>query len=96
MYFFRYKYAVVHVYLNHTEPQVYIHDNHLEVSEGESAEVCIELSGSLMESVHIAVKTSDNALAIGRSNTIAFCGNDSISSSLPIYCHLQPTMTTFQ
>ena len=81
MYFFRYKYAVVHVYLNHAEPQVYIRDNHLEVSEGESAEVCIELSGPLMESVHIAVKTMDNALAIGRSNTIA---NGSISSSLPI------------
>ena len=43
-----------------------------------------------MESVHIAVKTMDNALAIGRSNTIA---NGFITAN---YCTLQQTMTTFQ
>ena len=94
--FHGYKYALMHVYLHHAEPQVYNRDSHLEVSEGESAEVCIKLSGPLMKSVHIAVETSDNALAIGRSNTIAFCGNGSISSSLLIHCPLQQTMTTFQ
>ena len=44
-----------------------------------------------MESVQIAVKTSDNTLAIGRSNTIAFCGNGSISSS----CSLLPLAANY-
>ena len=43
-------YALVHIHLGNAEPQAYIRDNYLVVSEEESAEVCIELSEPLMES----------------------------------------------